>query len=350
MESRLPDHECKTDIPPFPDTKVTLAFGAMTFPVLVTKLQSADAEVLRGALRASVRLLPTALNTTNAARAGAIPEFARLCCHEDTLIRQRASKALVIALKQGIAKDAFVKAGCLSDFKPVVTDPDTEVRRNALSALENLAYSAPWIHDMQKAGYVGLLVQQAGVEKDGATQALVLQTLAKVCNQGSPGQAEAVATGTAIATVIRVLMSPIPAVREGALRVLTQLSFTDEGKTIAIKENAVTELLRLMERDSSSNVRAEAAGAAMVIAVDNAAKLAFINGGLEPLVKLLADSSSIVRQNAMRAVSSIAAHPEGRPGFLRIGVEAELKRLIGEASGREKEIAEKTLAVVMWIP
>ena len=123
--STIAAHACMPDVPPYPDTKVTLAFGNDTMPVLVTKMKSDSVEVLRAALQAAGRLLPTSLNAAKAVSAGAVPELVRLCSHDDVVVRQRASAAVEVAMVNPSVKRAFVEgaAGEVCCFSLVRTEP-----------------------------------------------------------------------------------------------------------------------------------------------------------------------------------------------------------------------------------
>lgn len=109
MSSAIVSHETRGDVPPYPDTKVTLAFGDEVFPMLVVHLRSPTLEVVQSALGAGNRLLPTAINTVKAVAAGAIPEYARLCKHTMVDIRRAAATALEIAFVQPQAREAFAE-------------------------------------------------------------------------------------------------------------------------------------------------------------------------------------------------------------------------------------------------
>lgn len=332
---------------------MTLAFGDLTFPVLVERLSDPDAppEVLRAASRAALRLLPTPLNTVHAVDAGAIPVFVRLASHPDVVIRRTATELVAQAMRSGTAKKDFVETGQLRNFKQVVEDDDAAVRSHALTALESLAYAAPWADALQGNGYVPLLVARAKVEAVDAVKAATLRALAKTVNAGGPGQREAVADATATKTLIELLAHFAVAVREEAARVLALLAFSPEGKALAVAHGAVPVLLKMIGEDAASRVRAEAAAAVMAIAVDNDGKQACLEAGLQPLVDLIQSSDPFARQCAMRAVATIAANPAARHDLTMLrGVVPVLTTLRDTAGGREKEIVEKTLEVVSWKP
>ena len=106
----LRDHAVRGDVPPYPDTKVTLAFGNDTLPVLVTRLRESDSvEVLQAALQAVLRLIPVALNAVKAVTAGVVPELVRLCSHSDTVVRQRASHTVEVGMVNPNFKRAVVE-------------------------------------------------------------------------------------------------------------------------------------------------------------------------------------------------------------------------------------------------
>jgi hypothetical protein len=102
-------HETKGDVPPYPDNKVTLAFGDDMMPVLVERLRTDSVEVLLAGLQAAIRLLPTPGNTVRAVEAGGIAEFVKLSLHPVLDVRRKAVSALQAALKFPQAKAAFVE-------------------------------------------------------------------------------------------------------------------------------------------------------------------------------------------------------------------------------------------------
>lgn len=108
MSDCIYDHETKGDVPPYPPSKVTLAFGDDVFPVLVTRLRSEDVEVLIAALKASCRLLPTPLDAVKAVNAGVMPEFVRLAQHANEAVREQATNAILAALGSSQGKEALV--------------------------------------------------------------------------------------------------------------------------------------------------------------------------------------------------------------------------------------------------
>lgn len=109
MASALVSHETKGDVPPYSDTKVTLAFGDDVFPVLVERLGEQSVEVLLSALQAAVRLLPTPLNAVKAVSAGLIPRLVALSSHAEVSVRRKAVEALEAAITAPAPKAAFVE-------------------------------------------------------------------------------------------------------------------------------------------------------------------------------------------------------------------------------------------------
>lgn len=109
MASIIESHEAKGDVPPYPDTKVTLAFGDDVFPVLVARLRgAAHDDVLLSGLQAAIRLLPTPLNGVKATEAKAVEAFVGLAEHGSPAVRRKAVQALEILLQTPQAKEVFV--------------------------------------------------------------------------------------------------------------------------------------------------------------------------------------------------------------------------------------------------
>jgi hypothetical protein len=131
--------------------------------------------------------------------------------------------------------------------------------------------------------------------------------------------------------------------------VLALLAFSTEGKAAAVAANVVPALCSMMAWDAASMEREAAAGAAMVIAVDDDGKRVFVEYGLEPFVSLLSDAESMVRINAMRAITTIAANPKGRAAWRALGVDARLARIVeGSGTGVEHDVAVKAIEAVSW--
>lgn len=136
-------------------------------------------------------------------------------------------------------------------------------------------------------------------------------------------------------------------VREEAAHALGLLAFLPEARRIAVTAGAVPAICAIMG-DRSAGVRAEAAGVAMALTVDNDAKSAFVRDGLKPLVALLADANLVVRLNSLRAVGAIAANPDGRSLLRGYGAVEEARKLVGSAHKLEAEVAANTVAVLEW--
>lgn len=347
--SALFTHETMGDVPFYPDTKVTLAFGDDVFPVLVAKLGSDSVDILLAALQAATRLLPSPLHGVKAVAAGAVEQFAVLCAHEDVGVRRRAARALEVIFATPQAKEAFVAGSHLEAFKAVLQDTDVEVQLSALRAVDVLGSTVPWPDSLQRAGYVAALIALMRAQENVDVIALCLRALVRVVNCGSPGQAEAVGACAVIPTLIEYFAPMYGGkVKEEAARVLGLLCYLPEAKAACVAAGGVAALCTLMA-DRAPTVRSEAVGVAMAILVDNAAKDEFARVGLKPLVQLLSDPVKIVRLNALRAVSAVAASPAARATVARMGGVEEVRRLAASSDAFEAEVARKTLSVVEWV-
>jgi hypothetical protein len=397
-------HAARGDAPVLPETRVTLAFGNDTFPVLVRKLQSEDPVVLRAALTAAGRLLPTSMNCVKAVcgavvwradvrvrvrvggyrcasvcvrvclccrvracrargrafrgaqpvvdigvvlplspaqvSAGAVEELTRLCGHDDVDVRRGASADLGLLLVNPTAKACFVCSSMLPRFRAAIANADVQTRLQSLAALDTLCESAPYPDQLVAEGYVSQLVDQARDDTDAAATAAALRVLARCVNVGGPGPREAVRDGAALPVCIGLLRHGDAAVREQAARVLALLCFVDDAKPAAVRDGAPEALLALLG-DEHSGVRCHAVSAAMTIAVDNDGKEAFLRAGLEPLVALLSDASEFTRINAMRTVATLSANPAARARFRELSVELPLT---DAAESERRSAAERDVA------
>lgn len=240
--------------------------------------------------------------------------------------------------------------GHLDSFRDVVCDASIDVQLLALHTIDVLGSVVPWPDALQKSGYVGVLVDLARKSDSMDVKAAALRCLVRVVGVDSAGQAEAVNSCNAVPVLVDMFGPAYGGrVREDAARVLALLCFLPEGRAAAVTANVIPPLLTLMQ-DRAPGVRAEAAGAAMALAVDNDAKREFVKAGLAPLVGLVSDPSRIVRINAMRAVTSLSASPDARSLLRGMNVLDAIKKQLDSADPLEATVADKAHAVVDWRP
>lgn len=335
----------------FPPEHVTLAFSRLAQPVLVDKLRQVDnVELVANALDACARQYTLAVNAVQAVEAGVVEALAKLVRHADGVVRERATRALVLLMVNATARLRTVECGVLAVFKAVLQDTLRDVRVNMFEALLNLVAVAEGAGALVEAGYVPVLVDKAATDEEGDVQQLALRVLAKCLDAPEgKGLAAALEGGATMRVCVALLDDGVAAVRASAARCIALLAFADEGKKQAIEAGAVAPLVGLTE-DPDASARAEAAGALMLIVVDNKGKEALLEAGLAGLVGLLQDENVVCRLNSMRAIAAVAAHPKARSQLRELEVLAYLTAIREDGNTLLRRAADSAIAACEWTP
>lgn len=342
--------EVKENPEHMPEEHVTLAFSRLAQPVLIEKLRVKDnVELTQNALDTCCRQYTVALNIVQAVEAGGVEVLAELTRHSDDTVRERATRALKLLLINPTGRQRVIKSGVLVTFMDVFDDKLVDVRRNMFSGLVGLSAVAEGTLAEVEAGYVKALVRKAATDEDDVVQELALVVLAKCVDAPENKGLLAALEGGAMGVCIDLLDHGSAGVREQAGKVIGMLAVSEEGKKQAIDGGAVRPL-NSISGDLSQPARAAAAGALMMIVVDNAGKEALLAEGMGGLVQFLKDDGMLVKLNSMKAVAAVAAHPKAREQLLELGAVTLLKRIRDEGNVALERSARTAIAACEWEP
>ncbi|XP_078331854.1 radial spoke head 14 homolog [Crassostrea virginica] len=300
--------------PPHIDpTKTPLAYGDRALPRLNRELKDTTLLVRQRAVMSLCDHLHDPEHIAEALRVGIAESLKVLLTDGDLTVRQKATECLFVIGGHAIGRDAFLDNGIIPPVAKLFDDKEDIARKNAHQAIEMISETPTGAEGIVNANLVAILVKKLSTEKD-EIKILILDTL-HFCMRVNTQQA--LAAG-AMETFTKLLDHASEVIRAKAARDIMDLSVPLDGKNKAVDVKSVPPLVRLL-KDKEPDVRANAAGALMMITITTKGKYTAINEGkaIQPLVELVDDPVSEVRLNAIKALTCLSEAPEGRAVLLK---------------------------------
>ena len=286
--------ESKQNPSEIPETKITLAFGSWTLPVLVEQCEDQELDIRRNAMRVLCEsCLTTPKRVVEAVEAGAVEALARLVSDADADVRLFVSAALLLVAKSATGKRALM--GTIQSVAPLLDDKEVRVRENAYGALLAVCSTCDGLESVVAGCYVPIFCGKARAEESRIQPFCLLCLYHCLKEPSGAGLAQALGE-SAVAICIALLEHDFHVVRHRAADLLALLCFSVEAKLAAIAGGAVEALAGLLQDPASARVRGAGAGALMTICTEDEAKRRVLEGGTVPrLVALLDEDSDLIK-------------------------------------------------------
>ncbi|WAR03909.1 RSP14-like protein [Mya arenaria] len=218
---------------------------------------------------------------------GIAESLKNLLTDTDTTVRQKSTECLFVIGCHAIGRDAFLEHNIIPPVAKLFDDKIDIARKNAHKAIEMISETPPGAEGIVQADLIGTLVNKLKTEVE-EIKLLILDTL-HFCMRVDTGKA----------------------LKADAMTVAPL-----EGKNKAVEVGCVAELVKLLA-DSSPDVKANAAGALMIITITTKGKYTALEStAIPPLVTLVDDPTSEVRANSLKALTCLSEAPEGRKTLL----------------------------------
>jgi len=376
---------CNDNVTDQDPSVVTLAFGRMTFHKLKRLLDEpeTDADMASGAV-SFTSYIPQDLSKHNLYPEGST-ERAELM----NVIRQKALYALIELLHDPVNVSQTVSNDLVVSLNERCTDANACIREYSVICMGAVAEQHLGLRELYAQGSIGVLCRMMD-DEDHVTRCNVFLALLKVCHtpagvnkvleeEGSfemiiekcrwddvevknlalellyamlkiqPGiSTERIVL--AIKALGELLEEHEAPLRQWSCNNIMTLTISTEGKQIAIAENVVPLLIRMVS-DEQSTVRAAAMGALMNITVCNQGKRLILNNeGILPVMAMLEHSvNEVSLLNVVKTIANVAECPEARLELQ--GCVPRLRQL--EKSSENKLLVQNcTVAIeaVTWTP
>merc|ERR1712166_1140391 len=312
---------------------VTLGFGRESFPKLRRLLDEPESEI--DAASGSVAFssyIPMAQE-----KHMEYPEGSEERAELMNVIRQKALYALIEMLHGPVHVSEATRHGLVASLNARCLDPNPCSREYAVIALGMVSEHHLGLQQLYADGSVAVLCGMMN-DQDHVTRCNVFLSLLKVARTTAgvesvlavPMSFESVVEkcrwddvevknlglellGTAI-KAMRALLEEVHApLRQWACNNLMVLTIRADGKELAISENVVGLLTKMLE-DEESTVRAASMGALMNITVLNKGKeVVYETGGIEPMMAMLNHSiNEVSLLNVAKTIANVAENPKAR--------------------------------------
>ena len=237
--------ESKQNPSEIPETKITLAFGSWTLPVLVEQCEDQELDIRRNAMRVLCEsCLTTPKRVVEAVEAGAVEALARLVSDADADVRLFVSAALLLVAKSATGKRALM--GTIQSVAPLLDDKDVRVRENAYGALLAVCSTCDGLESVVAGFYVPIFCGKARAEESRIQPFCLLCLYHCLKEPSGAGLAQALGE-SAVAICIALLEHDFHVVRHRAADLLALLCFSVEAKLAAIAGGAVEALAGLLQ-------------------------------------------------------------------------------------------------------
>lgn len=299
--------------PPHIDTTRTpLAYGDRALPRLNRELNDPTLLVRQRAVMSLCDYLHDPEHVSEALHVGIAESLRKLLTDADLTVRQKATECLFVIGGHAVGRDAFLEHGIIEPVAKLFDDKEDVARRNAHQAVEMISETPLGAQGIVNAKLIPILVKKLSLETE-EIKVLILDTL-HFCMAVDTEQA---LKSGAMEMFTKLLEHKSHIIRAKAARDIMDLSVPLDGKNKAVEVKSVPELVTLL-KDKDADVRANAAGALMMITITTKGKYTAINEGkaIQPLVDLVDDSKSEVRLNALKALTCLSEAPEGRKVLL----------------------------------
>lgn len=302
-------------------------------PKLVGEVRSEDREVRVNALGVLCEELQNPLNVLGFVQAGVVHVLnQQVVSDDDSLTRQRASKALEVCSRDSNGVEAMLEAKTASLVSHALDDEVAQVRHNVYTALVQLSTdNYRGVAALVDAGYPTFLVEKAKKEEP-FLQPRVLGLL-RNCLRNEKGLQDAL-DKLAVETCVSFLTSSEDdEVKRQSSVTLTTLCFVsfpfhsiicdlptqaEIAKITAIESDAVPALIKLLQ-DEKESTRAAASGALMVITTTDEGKRRMVTEAqgeairsVTILANLLDETNTTLKLNSLKCIANVAVHPRAR--------------------------------------
>eukprot|EP00656_Telonema_subtile_P001311 TRINITY_DN1059_c0_g1_i10.p1 TRINITY_DN1059_c0_g1~~TRINITY_DN1059_c0_g1_i10.p1 ORF type:complete len:410 (-),score=70.72 TRINITY_DN1059_c0_g1_i10:165-1394(-) len=327
---------------------VTLAFGRNSFPKLRRLLDEPDTDVdLASGSEAFTSYIPE-----DSAKHAEFPEGSTERADLVNVIRQKALYALIELLHDPVNVSQTVSHGIVASLNTRCEDPNACIREYSVIALGMISEHYLGLQELYAQGSIGVLCRMMD-DEDHVTRCNVFLSLLKVCHTGTgvesvlaePESYEQIIEKCrwddveiknlalellyamlkiqpeitterctlAIKALGQLLEEQEAPLRQWSCNNLMMLTISTEGKLIAIAENVVPLLIRLIS-DDETTVRAAAMGALMNVTVSNPGKRLMLNNdGITGMLAMLNHSvNEVSLLNVVKTIANVAECPEAR--------------------------------------
>lgn len=289
-------------------TKVRTAYGRRSLQKLSEELECTnDVSGLLHSLHSLMDLMHNAEKVAEGIRIGIVKQLTDILRHANGDLRRYASHILQIIAGHAVGRRALITCGTIEQLIALFDDAVPVVRQNAHLALKMEASSSEGAKAIVENNFTGKIV--SCVEKENVVlQGIILDTL-NACISYDP---EPALKEGAMKILTQLLDCTCEEIKEKAAECITSLCVSFGGKKEACDIGAIPKLVDLLST-SDPGVRASAAGTLMSITIINEGK----NQTLEtdcagPLRGMVAEEDYLSKLNAIKVITNIAEHAKGR--------------------------------------
>eukprot|EP00657_Telonema_sp_P-1_P009009 TRINITY_DN3198_c0_g1_i1.p1 TRINITY_DN3198_c0_g1~~TRINITY_DN3198_c0_g1_i1.p1 ORF type:complete len:447 (+),score=169.24 TRINITY_DN3198_c0_g1_i1:67-1407(+) len=308
-----------------PETDVDLASGTTAFESYIPKDSEKHAVYIEGcqdradlinamrqkALYALIEQLHDPVNVSLAVSNGLVASLNERCLDENPCIREYSVIALGVVSEQFLGLQELYTRGSIGVLCRMMDDSDHVTRCNVFLTLLKVCHTAAGVesvlaepesyeHIVEKCRWDDVEVKNLALE--------LLYAMLKICPDMST---ERIRLGIkALGSLLEESEAPL---RQWACNNLTVLTISTEGKEIAICENVVPLVIRLIA-DEESTVRAAAMGTLMNVTVSKQGKrLVLTNDGITGVIAMLNHSvNEVSLLNVVKTIANVAECPQAR--------------------------------------
>jgi len=309
-----------------PETEINAASGAVAFSSYIPMAQEKHAEYPEGsaergelinvirqkALYALIEMLHDPVHVAETTRHGLVASLNARCMDANPCCREYAVIALGMISEHHLGLQQLYADLSIAVLCGMMNDQDHVTRCNVFLALLKVARTAAGVESIlavpqsfesvvEKCRWDDVEVKNLALE--------LLYALLKVLPEGI--------TQDRLCTAIKAMRALLEEVhaplRQWSCNNLMVLTISMEGKELAITENVVGLLTKMLE-DDESTVRAAAMGALMNITVLNKGKEGvYAAGGIEPMIAMLNHSiNEVSLLNVAKTIANVAENPKAR--------------------------------------
>lgn len=345
-----------------PETDVDLASGNVAFTSYIPQDSEKHAEYASGstqraelinvmrqkALYALIELLHDPVNVSQAVSHGLVQSLNARCADPNACIREYSVIALGMVAEQHLGLQELYDQDSIRVLCGMADDSDHVTRCNVFLSLLKVAHTPAGVQSILdvEASFENIVEKCRWDDVEVKNLALeLLYAILKIQPEISTEQ-----TTLAIKSLGVLLEETEAPLRQWSLNNLMVLTISSEGKQIAIDENVVPLMVRLLS-DDESTVRAASMGALMNITVcDQGKRMLLRNDGITSMAAMLNHSvNEVSLLNVVKCIANVAECPEAREGLLPCV--ARLKEL--EESTDNKLLARNcavAIEAVTWVP
>lgn len=294
-------------------TKVRTAYGRRSLQKLseeLTSEENKDVDALMHSLHSLMDLMHNPEKVSEGIRIGIVSKLTAILKHENDELRRYASHILQIIAGHAVGRRALISSGTIDQLIALFDDSVPVVRQNTHLALKMEASSSEGAKAIVKSDFTGKIVKCLGKE-DIELQVIILDTL-NSCITSDP---EPALREGAMKILTDLLESNCEEIKEKAADCITGLCVSFRGKSEACSIGAIPKLVALLST-TDPGVRAAAAGTLMSITIINEGKSQALETECAPaLTAMVSEEDHLSKLNAIKAITNLAEHPRGRMLF-----------------------------------